>query len=133
MDERQREGGRMMTVTLQPDLVEQVNQVAGITGIGAEVLIGEAIRQYLRYLRREKLESEIAAFESMHASLKEHYFGQFVAVHDGEVIDSDADFEVVFLRVRACLGPVPVLIRKVGAKPQMELRFRSPRLEWTEQ
>jgi len=35
--------------------------------------------------------------------------------------------------VRARLGYVPVLIRMVGAKPQMELRFRSPRMEWTEQ
>jgi len=124
----------MTTITLQPDLVEQVNQVAGITGIvDTEVLIGEAVREHLRRLRREKLKAEIAAFESMHANLKEQYLGQFVAIHNGEVIDSDVDFEAVFLRVQARLGHVPVLIRRVGAKPQMELRFRSPRLEWTEQ
>lgn len=129
----QREGSRVTTITLQPDLVEQVDQVAGITGIGTEVLIGDAIREHLRYLRREKLKSEIVAFESMHANLKEQYFGQFVVIHNGEVIDSDVDFEAVSLRVRACLGRVSVLIRRVGAKPQMELRFRSPRMEWTEQ
>ena len=133
MDELQREGDKMTTITLHLSLVEQVNRVTGMTGIGAEALIGEAIRAHLKHLRREKLESEIAAFESMHASLKEQYFSQFVAIHNGEVIDSDVDFAAVFLRVRARLGYVPVLIRMVGAKPQMELRFRSPRMEWTEQ
>ena len=91
--------------------------MAGITGIGTEVLIGDAIREHLRYLRREKLKSEIVAFESMHANLKERYLGQFVVVYNGEVIDSDVDFEAVFLRVRACLGRVSVLMRLLLDEP----------------
>lgn len=121
----------MTTIALQPSLVEQVKQMADTVGIDAGVLIGEAIKEHIAHLRREKLETEITAFELMHKDLKAQYLGSFVAVHDGQVVDSDEDFEPLFLRVREQLEPVPVLIRRVDAEPQMELCFRSPRMEQT--
>jgi len=122
----------MTEITLQADLVGQVKQMADIVGIDADILVSEAIEEHIVRLRREKLEAEIAAFERMHKDLKVQYLGRFVAVCDGQVVDSDEDFEPLFLRVRERLGPVPVLIRRVGVEPQMELCFRSPRLEQEE-
>jgi predicted transcriptional regulator len=123
----------MATITLQPDLAEQVTQMAEIAGIGATDLISEAINEYLKRFSDEKIEAEAQAFEGMHETLKEQYFGQFVAVHNGKVVDADADFEKVFLRVQARFGRIPILIRCVGEEPTVELHFRSPRLEWTGQ
>ena len=122
----------MATITLQPDLAEQVTQMAEIAGIGVTDLINEAISGYLQRFSHEKIEAEAQAFERMHETLKEQYFGQFVAVHNGQMVDADADFETVFLRVQARFGRIPILIRRVSEKPTTELRFRSPRLEWTE-
>jgi hypothetical protein len=123
----------MATITLQHDLAEQVTQMAEIAGIGVADLVNEAISEYLERFSHEKIETEAQAFEGMHETLKERYFGQFVAVHNGQVVDADADFEAVFLRVQARFGRIPILIRRVSEKPTTELHFRSPRLEWTEQ
>jgi predicted transcriptional regulator len=119
----------MTTITLKPNLVEQIEQMAHTVGIDATALVNDAIQEHITHLRREKLEAEITAFELMHEDLKAQYLGNFVAIHNGQVVDSDEEFESLFLRVREQLGPVPVLIRRVGIKPQTEFRFRSPRLE----
>ena len=123
----------MAKITLQPDLAEQVAQMAETAGIGVTDLINEALSEYLQRFSHEKIEAEAQAFERMHETLKEQYLGQFVAVHNGQVVDADADFEAVFLRVQARFGRTPVLIRRVSEEPTTELRFRSPRLEGTEQ
>jgi hypothetical protein len=123
----------MATIILQPNLAEQVTQMAEIAGIGATDLISEAINEYLKRFSDEKIEAEAQAFEEMYETLKEQYFGQFVAVHNGQVVDADANFETVFLRVQARFGRIPILIRCVGEEPTVELHFRSPRLEGTGQ
>jgi len=123
----------MATITLQPDLAEQVTQMAEIAGVGVTDLVNEAISEHLQRFSHEKIEAEARAFEGMHETLKDQYFGQFVAMHNGQVVDADVDFETVFLRVQARFGRIPILIRRVGEKPTTELRFRSPRLEWTGQ
>ncbi len=119
----------MTTITLKPNLVKQIERMAHTVGIDTSALVNNAIREHIIHLRREKLEAEINAFELMHEDLKAQYLGNFVAVYDGQVVDSDEEFEALFLRVREQLGPVPVLIRQVGNKPQTEFRFRSPKLE----
>ena len=80
----------MATITLQPDLAEQVTQMAEIAGIGVTDLINEAISGYLQRFSHEKIEAEAQAFERMHETLKEQYFGQFVAVYNGQMVDADA-------------------------------------------
>ena len=117
----------MATITLQPDLAEQVAQMAEIAGIGVTDLVNEAVSEYLERFSHEKIEAEAQAFEGMHETLKEQYFGQFVAVHNGQVVDADADFEAVFLRVQTRFGRIPILIRRVGEEPTVELHFRSSR------
>ena len=123
----------MTTIALKPDMVKQIQQMAHTVGIDATVLVNDAIQEHITHLRREKLEAEITAFELMHEDLKAQYLGNFVAVYNGQVIDSDEEFESLFLHVREQLGPVPVLIRQVGIKPQTGFRFRSPKLEQTGQ
>ncbi len=118
----------MTTITLKPNLVKQIEQMAHTVGIDATVLVNDAIQEHIIHLRREKLEAEITAFELMHEDLKAQYLGN-LAVYNGQVVDSDEEFESLFLRVREQLGSVPVLIRQVGIKPQAEFRFRSPKIE----
>ena len=97
----------------------------------AEEIIKEALNGHLKQLETQKLNVEIAAFERMHSEIKKRYKGQFVAVHQGQVIDSDMDFEPLCLRVQAGLGNVPVLIRQVHDSLQEEWRIRGTRWEVT--
>lgn len=80
-----------------------------------------------RHPQREQMEREVAAFEAMHEELKEQYLGQFVAIHQGQVMDSDSDEQLLLVRVRQNLSNDVVLFRKVEETLPPVLIFRSPR------
>jgi hypothetical protein len=117
------------TITLQPRLVEQLEQVAVQRSVEAKELVETAVRVYLRQMEREKIQAEAEAFCSMHAELAEKYLGQYVAIHDGKVVDHDEDFQTLHSRIRQLFGRQPVLLRQVEVEPERVLTFHSPRLE----
>ncbi len=119
----------MSTITLQPQLMEQVEQVASERAVRPGELLETAVRTYLRQLDREKIRAEAEAFRSMHAELAEKYLGQYVAIHNGKVIDHDEDFQSLHSRIRQRFGRQPVLLRRVEAEPERVWLFRSPRFE----
>ena len=41
----------MLTVTLKPDIAEQIEELAGQTHVGAEELVDQAVRAYLEQAR----------------------------------------------------------------------------------
>ena len=112
----------MQSITLAPELLTQVNQLVDDSEMTLENFINEAVRAQLDRLADEILQREIAAFESMYPQLRQTHFGQYVAVHNGRVFDSDPDFEPLFLRVQAKLGNTPVLVRRVTQTVTPELR-----------
>jgi predicted DNA-binding protein len=118
----------MAHLTLEPAIQERLEEVAQFLGRPAEEIVSEAVLERLEKLNHEKLEEEISAFERMHSELKPHYERQFVAIHQKTVVDSDADFEPLFLRVQARFGEIAVLIRQVAESPNEEWYFRSPRI-----
>ena len=119
----------MLTVTLKPDIADQVSQLAGGGQTEAEAIVDEAMRQYLREYRRRKIEAEGKAFERQRAALLAEYLGQYVALHEGRVIDHDPSLRALHLRVFSRLGHTPVLLKQVTDEPQREAVFRSPRFE----
>jgi len=119
----------MSTITLQPRLIEQLEQVAAHRSVEAEELVETAVRAYLRKMEREKIKAEAEAFHSMHAKLAEKYLGQYVAIHGGKVVDNDEDFQMLHSRVRQRFGRQPVLLRQVKSEPERVLTFRSPQFE----
>ena len=57
--------------------------------------------------------------------------GKFVAIHDGEVVDSDADEVQLGLRVYGKYGDVPICFGLVSESPLPPVRVPSPRLRRT--
>ncbi len=131
----------MLTVTLKPDLAEQVTRLAGSSNQASiDAFIDQALRKHLKpksSLTRlaletspeSKIRAEKAAFEKQHAALLAHYANQYVAFHNGQVIDHDSDLRTLHLRVFKQLGHTTVLLKKVTTEPERELVFRSPRFE----
>ena len=119
----------MLTVTLRPDVAEQITHLAGETQTNAEAVVDKAVRAYLVELRREKIRAETEAFERQRKSLLAAYPGEYVAIHEGNMIDHDPDLRTLHLRVFARLGHAPVLLKRVIEQPERELVFRSPRFE----
>jgi hypothetical protein len=119
----------MLNVIIEPTLQDQLEQIAQATGQTVKEIVNEALREHFERLEEQKLEAEIQIFETMYPELKRLYPDQFVAIVEGQVVDTAADFESLFLRIQARFGDTPVLIRQVGTTSSEEWRFRSPRLE----
>ena len=119
----------MLTVTLKPDIAEQIDRLAGETQTSAEVFVDRALRSYLAQFDREKIRAEMKAFEQLRGTLLAQYRGEYVAIHEGQVIDHDPHLRTLHLRVFARLGHTVVLLKRVTDEPERELVFRSPRFE----
>ena len=119
----------MSDINIDPHLYEQITRAAGERDIPPSKLLAEAVQSYLRQLDKDRLSRELEAFLAMHPELVDQYLDQYVAIHQGEVVDHDGDFINIHDRVRQRFGQQPVLIRRVTGKPEREWVFRSPRFE----
>jgi hypothetical protein len=64
-----------------------------------------------------KGERECQAFRRLLPQLLATHRGQYVAVHDGQVIDSDTDDIALIQRVHARIGYVPIYVGLVTDQP----------------
>lgn len=72
-------------------------------------------------LLREDLEDapfwkEVVAFSQIPQSDLDPYYGQYVAIYEGNIVDNDADEGELALRFYRTFGYVPVYIHKVGVE-----------------
>jgi hypothetical protein len=114
-------------LSLQPPLADEVYQAARHEGRDAAEFLAEAVRQRLAVYRQKRIVAETEAWYRLSVEERKSYAGQYVAVYDGQVIDSDADRLTLHLRIRERLGREPVLITEGGDQPISVYRIRSPR------
>ena len=121
----------MTTLTIdKQNLVDAIEQAAQSQNLSADEVIDKAVAEYIDRWASQKLRSEQDAFAQLHPQLVEQYFGQYVAIHNGCLIDSDFDDLTLHLRLRQKYGQMPILLRKVtdDIDPPTFLWHR-PRLE----
>jgi len=121
--------GKSPTIVLSQRLVEPLYREAERQGMGIEDLVSNLVARYLWRVEPDKLSNEVDAFRAMHAELVAQYRGRYVALHEGQVVDSDADRRTLYLRIRSRFGSTPVLIRQVTEMPEREFVVHSPHLE----
>lgn len=89
----------------------------------------DATWSFPRTETRLAIRQEAEAFGRLHPELLVTLPGAFVAVHQGRVVDHDADQMALFLRVEAAYGRQPVLIRQVRPEVEQTVTVYSPRIE----
>jgi hypothetical protein len=72
---------------------------------------------------RGKWEREYEAYQRLLPQLLQTHRGQYVAIHDGHVVDSDADDIALILRVHARHGYVPIHVERVSEQPPLPSRI----------
>lgn len=77
---------------------------------------------------REAMLREVAAFRAMHPALYRDYCDQYVAIHEGRLVDHDPDSVALLKRVRQNFPGRVVLRRRVSETPDVVLHHRSPHL-----
>ena len=118
----------MPTITLQePSLVEEVQRVTEQEGLDSAAFLAEAVRRHLATYRQKKIAVETEAWYRLPVAERKKYQGKYVAVYQGQVVDSDPDQLTLFYRVRDRFGRQTILITEGGDQPIPVYRVRSPR------
>ncbi|NKQ36462.1 MAG: ribbon-helix-helix domain-containing protein [Chloroflexi bacterium] len=118
------------TLTLPKETLEKLDSVAAQTGVTVSDLADKAIQQYLRREAERKIIREEEAYHAQHNQLLKQYHGQFIAMHEGQVVDHDMDELTLYLRIRQQYPQTGVLIKRVTSGPDEVWHMRSPRLEY---
>lgn len=100
---------------LQTPAIANVNDVEDLTASVAE--------------RWEKIRREARAWRALPDRTRRQYGADFVAVHNGEVLDQDSDRTALQQRIARRFGDVPILITPAQAASPREFTVRGPRLE----
>jgi hypothetical protein len=118
-----------MIALQQPELVARVQNIARAINQDENEVLETAVQLYLDHVEREKIHGETQAFWGMMPDLQSKYLDEFVAVHEGQVIDHDKDVAQLEQRIAQRLGDIAVLIAPVTTAGQRDLYMTSFRLE----
>jgi hypothetical protein len=89
----------MTTIQLVPDLAEQIESLVGPDPAKTQAFIENAVRTHIARLHQSKIRRETEAFTAQHQELLAAYSEQYIAMHEGNVIDHDTDLRTLHLRV----------------------------------
>lgn len=121
-----------VTVTIPQAVYDRVKQLAILRNQKVADLLAEAIALVEADMAtpsdEQRMAREEAAYQTMYDELKTKYAGEYVAIFNGQLIDHDSDELALLRRLDAQYTDDIVLMRKVSAEPEPDLRMRSPRL-----
>ncbi len=109
------------------DLVEQKTAADPIVPHEQEQVKANEAKRVADSTREAAMLREEAAFRRLHPSLYKQYAGEYVAIYEEQLIDSDSDQVALYRRVRQQHPGKFVWIAPVKESPDEALVFRSPR------
>ncbi|MBM3131200.1 MAG: ribbon-helix-helix protein, CopG family [Chloroflexi bacterium] len=117
------------TVALPDSVMEDLNTIVRWERMPVEEAIRRAIAHYRGELGHRKINAEAEAYRRKYPRLRAKYLGEYIAMHNGRVVDHDRELGALYKRVRKRFGKTPVLMRLVEEVVEREIVVRSPRLE----
>ncbi len=117
----------MAVLQVSEDLVNTIREEATIRGLTIESFLHGAVARERTLSDRRKIEREQGWWLSLPLSERAKYQGEYVAVHNSQLVDHDLDKIALYKRVRARYGNTAVLI--MPAEGPQEIVLRSPRIE----
>ena len=93
----------MQTIELSPEVSAVIEKLQESSTVDVRALVHDtaetAIQSLLEQLREDRLQKEQEAFEALYPQLIATHHGHYVAIYQGNVIDSDIDQRTLFVRV----------------------------------
>lgn len=120
----------MMTVILSDQVERQLTKIAQNQEVTADELAQKAIWHYLQTEASQILDRETIAFRALHAELIAKYPGEYVAIHQGKVIDHDPKLGDIYLRIDEKYPDEIILIKQVQPEIERTFTVRSPRIAY---
>lgn len=103
-----------------------------ITTIDMNAVVDAALQQYTYRQRQEKIARERQWYETHYAEISKTYLGQYIGIHNGRILDHDADGTTLSKRLRQEYGRIAIAIIQVqnSAEPPI-VQIRSPKISTT--
>lgn len=111
------------------DLVEDALNAFLPLSSSSETDAGNGLSAPASDWRRARIHTEAEAWWSLPPTVRRKYGKDYVAVHNGQVVDHDGDRLALYRRIRTRFGDVPVLITPANASSPREFQVLSPRLD----
>jgi hypothetical protein len=128
-----------VTVTLSTRLSKQVRELAKLRQQNLKNIVEAELDKAIETVQEkenvdwaepdEAVDREMQAFIALHPVLKKKYFGQYVAFHDGKLIDHDINCSALRRRIIAQYPDMFVWISEVEEEPIRTYTLRAPRIE----
>lgn len=116
----------MMPIALQePKLISEIMEIAEHEGQSATDFVVEAVQSYIALYRQKRIQAETEAWYHLPESVRQQYAGQYVAVHAGQVVDSDPERLALYHRLKERFGREPVLMIEGGVQAMPAYRSTS--------
>lgn len=120
------------TLEIPAELYERIERLAAVRETPVAYVVQEvlslAVEQIEVTADEAKMDREDAAYQAMHAELFEKYAGQYVAIHNGELVDVDEDEMALYMRIDERFPDEVILLKRVMTLPEPDLYIPSFRL-----
>ncbi|MFN0073189.1 MAG: hypothetical protein ACKVVP_17045 [Chloroflexota bacterium] len=120
----------MASIEVSPDVRAQLEADAARESRTVDELVDRLLREYLRTRQRQKIARETEAFNRLHPALVQTHLGTWVAIHEGQLVDTDGDLAALYARMRGRFGRTSVLLRQVETPVDRDLRQATPRTDY---
>ncbi|MDE3090556.1 MAG: hypothetical protein KGJ80_14340 [Chloroflexota bacterium] len=116
-------------VSISESAMNDLNEMVKLESAPLEEVLTRAVTHYRHELGHRKIEVEVEAYRRKHPRLRARYLGEYIAMHNGRVVDHDRDGSALYWRVRSRFARTPVLVRQVTDEPGRVIRTHGLRLE----
>jgi predicted transcriptional regulator len=124
--------GENRTLEIPAELYERIERLAAVRETSIAYVVQDALTLAVDQMEigpdEAKMDAEDAAYQAMHPELMERFAGQFVAIHNGKVVDVDKDEMAIYFRIDERFPDEVILIKRVVELPEPELYVPSFRL-----
>lgn len=100
----------MPNIAIEATLYQRIEEAAHEGQVSTGEVFSQALRRYLWELDRRKITEESKAYRRQHSELKRRYLDQYIAMHQGQVVDHDPEFHALRERVRQRFGRTAIMI-----------------------
>jgi len=115
-----------MELQISEELAGAIQKEAEARGKTVEDFLKSAIQRERSWIERHKIEEEQEWWENYSLKERAKYEGEFVAIHNKQLVDHDKSETKLYTRIRKKFGNTPVLI--MPAEGPREIKIFSPRI-----
>jgi predicted methyltransferase len=116
----------MTILQISEKLAWEIQTEAKERGLAVEAFLQKSLQRERTLANRRKIEQEQAWWFHLPLSKRARYEGEFVAIHNQQVIDHSKNENALHKRIRTKYGKTPILI--MPAEGPKNINIYSPRL-----